>query len=39
VLDKNMQVKGDFDEQFLQQEILKRSVECTAGDLIVKNNN
>lgn len=38
VLDKNMQVKGDFDEQFLQKEILKRSVECTAGDLIVKNN-
>lgn len=37
VLDKNMQVRGGFDEQFLQKEILNRSVECTAGDLLIKS--
>ena len=33
VLDKNMQVKGSFDEQYLQSEILKRKIDCSAGEL------
>ncbi len=35
VLDKNMQVKGSFDEQMLQQEMIRRKNDCTAGEILV----
>lgn len=35
VLNKDMQVKGSFDEHTLQAEIVKRQSGCTAGDILV----
>ena len=34
VLDKNMQVRGSFDEQRLQKELITRKNDCTAGEIL-----